>query len=157
MVELEQNLEGVLDALLSKPYHKILRITAYVYRFIYRTHENDTLTPEEIQNAEKFWIKHAQKSIDFDSDYNLKKTVDGIYLISGRIRGYSPILIPKVHPIAKSLVQNAHRKTLHGGAAAIICEVRKRFWIPQLRKLAKNIVHNCERCKRYRVKPLEPP
>ena len=26
MVELEQNLEGVLDTLLSKPYHKILRI-----------------------------------------------------------------------------------------------------------------------------------
>ena len=158
MVELEQNPgEGVLDKLLSKPYHKILRITAYIYRFIHRTHANDTLTSEEIQDAEKCWIRHAQKSIDFDREQNLKKIVDGIYLISGRIRSYSPILIPKVHPIAKCLVQNAHRKTLHGGAAAIICEIRKRFWIPQLRKIAKGVVHNCELCKRYRVKPLEPP
>ena len=112
MVEVEQNpQEGVLDTLLGKPYHKILRITAYVYRFIHRTHENNTLTSEEIQDAEKCWIRHAQKSIDFDSEQNLKKTVDGIYLISGRIRGYSPILIPKVHPIAKCLVQNAHRSS----------------------------------------------
>ena len=159
MVGLEQNnQEGVLDGLLSKPYHKLLRITAYVYRFIYRTHDQDTLTPDEIQNAEKYWIKHAQKSIDhLSNEQNLMKSEDGIFLISGRIRGYNPIFIPKLHPLAKVLVENAHRKTLHGGAATIICEIRKRFWIPQLRKIAKGVVHTCERCKRYRVKPLEPP
>ena len=54
-------------------------------------------------------------------------------------------------------MEDAHRKTLHGGAASIICEVRKVFWIPQLRTLAKSIVYNCEKCKRYRVKPLKPP
>ena len=71
--------------------------------------------------------------------------------------GYNPILIPRVHPLARSLVINAHRKTLHGGASTIMAYVRKKFWIPQLRVLAKSVVHNCERCKRYRVKPLAPP
>ena len=38
-----------------------------------------------------------------------------------------------------------------------MADVRKKFWIPKLRSLAKSVVHNCEKCKRYRVKPLAPP
>ena len=38
-----------------------------------------------------------------------------------------------------------------------MAHIRKKFWIPQLRVLAKSVVHNCEKCKRYRVKPLAPP
>ena len=38
-----------------------------------------------------------------------------------------------------------------------MAHIRKRFWIPQLRVLAKSFVYNCEKCKPYRVKALAPP
>ena len=158
LIEVDDNLqENALNKLLEKPYHKMLRITAYIYRFVRREHNKETLNACEIQNAEKFWIKEAQKEIDFEKEANLLQSDDGMYKITGRIQGYNPILIPRSHPLAKSLVCNAHRKTLHGGASIIICELRKRFWIPQLRTIAKSVVYNCEKCKRYRVKPIEPP
>ena len=92
-----------------------------------------------------------------EEESNNLEEKDGIYYIAGRIVGYNPIFIPREHALAKSLVINAHRKTLHGGASSIMADVRKKFWIPKLRSLAKSVVHNCEKCKRYRVKPLAPP
>ena len=115
------------------------------------------MTTEEIERAEQFWIKLAQKDINMEVEQNNLEKRDGIYYIVGRILGYHPIFIPRTHLLAKSLVISAHKKTLHGGASTIIAHIRKRFWIPQLRVLAKNVVYKCEKCKRYRVKPLAPP
>ena len=157
MLEVVYDKEGSLHFLLDKPYMKMLRITAYVFRFIRPARGEASLSTEEIKNAEIFWIKYAQRSINMEEEQNNLETKDGIYYIVGRILGYNPILIPRVHPLAKSLVINAHRKTLHGGASTIMAHIRKRFWIPQLRVLAKSVVYNCEKCKRYRVKPLAPP
>ena len=106
----------------------MLRITAYVYRFINRGHESALLTTEEIENSEKFWIKIAQRGIDIEEEQNNLEQKDGIYYIAGRIIGYNPILIPRIHPLAKSLVMNAHMKTLHGGVSTIMAHIRKRFW-----------------------------
>ena len=157
MMEVACDKEGPLHFLLNKPYMKMLRITAYVFRFFRRAQGEDSLSTEEIENSEMFWIKYAQRSINIDEEQNNLENRDGIYYIAGRILGYNPILIPRVHPLAKSLVINAHKKTLHGGASTIMAHIRKRFWIPQLRVLAKSVVHSCEKCKRYRVKPLAPP
>ena len=158
MIAIDQNTPpNSIDKLLDKPYHKMMRITAYLFRFAYQNNNKGVLTADEIENAEKFWIKQAQKAITPIEKEGLLKRKDGIYEISGRIKNYHPIFIPRLHPFAKSLVQNSHRKTLHGGAQSIICEIRKRFWIAQLRTIAKSVVFNCERCKRYRVKPLDAP
>ena len=109
--------EGALDSLLTKPYRKMLRITAYVFRFLYRKHDKDTLTPEEIQKAEQFWIKRAQNSIKPSDKQHYAKTADGIYIISGRIKGYSPIFIPRSHDLARSLVADAHTKNYPRGSS----------------------------------------
>lgn len=36
-------------------------------------------------------------------------------------------------------------------------KVRERFWVQKLRSFIKRIVHNCNLCKRFRVKPLSAP
>ena len=36
-------------------------------------------------------------------------------------------------------------------------DVRRCYWIPKLRSLVKQVLHECNACKRYRVKPLPPP
>ena len=36
-------------------------------------------------------------------------------------------------------------------------KVLEKFWIQKLRSMVKKIVHNCNVCKRFRVKPLSAP
>ena len=62
--------DGPLQHLLDKPYMKMLRITTYVFRFIYRRQNSNLLTTDEIEKAEKFWICLAQQSIDLEKDQN---------------------------------------------------------------------------------------
>ena len=39
---------------------------------------------------------------------------------------------------------------------ATIRGIRERFWIPKLRSAIKNIIYNCNLCKRYYKRPLKP-
>ena len=38
-----------------------------------------------------------------------------------------------------------------------MCDVRRCYWIPRLRSLAKKVFHECNACKRYSEKPISPP
>ena len=55
------------------------------------------------------------------------------------------------------LIQQGHEKTLHGGVAMTLSDMRKRYWVPKLRSQVKKILHKCNHCKRHRVKPLPSP
>ena len=86
MMETNGDNQGVLHSLLDRPYIRMLRITAYVYRVIRRIRDNQPLSTEEIKNAEKYWIKYAQRGLNPNDEQNILKNDDDIYLISGRIR-----------------------------------------------------------------------
>jgi len=75
----------------------------------------------------------------------------------GRIPGYQPIFLPRSHTFTTRLVEYHHEKTLHGGVDVTMCSIRSRFWIPKLRSLLKSVIHKCNKCKRYRVKPYTAP
>ena len=158
----EVDVSDQFDAVLEKfPFWKMVRITAFVLRFIGRCKgqkiEEGLLTSKEIESAELFWIKKVQKSKEMAAETDLKKDADGIFRCSGRIPGYSPIFLPRNHKLVTSLIKQSHMKTLHGGVAITMCDVRERFWVQKLRSLVKRVVHNCNYCKRYRVKPLPAP
>ena len=110
-----------LETLLFKhPNNKMLRITAIILRFIAKCRGNKTqeplLTSEEIQVAEIHWIKKAQESKMPESNIELKKDEKGVWRCNGRIPGYKPILIPRSHQLVKLIIQQSHKKTLHGGS-----------------------------------------
>ena len=52
------------------------------------------------------------------------------------------------------IVKHYHEKTLHGGVSSTMSSIREKFWIPKLRVIVKKIVHQCNLCKRHRIKPL---
>lgn len=64
---------------------------------------------------------------------------------------YPMLLSPKGH-LARLYLEDAHKKTLHGGTQQILQMVRQNFWIPQARRQAKKVVHRCYRCFRYQAK-----
>ena len=89
--------DNAFDQLYSKHsnFKTIKRILVYVLRFINRCRrkpvtEQDTPTAEEIKKSMLMLIKMAQKQ-------------------------YFPVIIPKDHPIAKIMIQEAHEQTMHGG------------------------------------------
>ncbi|XP_075163153.1 uncharacterized protein LOC142235779 [Haematobia irritans] len=65
-----------------------------------------------------------------------------------------PILLPGNHVIITSLVDYIHRFNLHPGATALMAFVRQRFWILNIRKIARRVVRRCLRCFRHNPKPL---
>lgn len=121
------------------------------------------LTTQEITDAVLFWIKHAQKEC-FDKEIqeiiqsgriatrskisDLRPFLDetGIMRIQGRLHQDTltkdvrhPILLSGDHPYSKLLFTATHIRAVHGGLQATLTELRKRFWLPGARRIAKKI------------------
>lgn len=150
-----------MNSLLSRyNYSKLMRITAYVLRFVAKCRgikEQGPLNSAEYRRAENTWIKITQQNVSIDCDLMKQEHDDGIWYVNGRIADYQPILLPKQGLFVERLVEHYHKQTLHGGVQSTMNKIRQRFWIPRLRNLVKKIVHRCDHCKRYRKRPLSAP
>ena len=96
----EEEKNCIVGQLLHKysSFWKLLRVTAYVKRFINNCAKTEKqkgpLKIEEFQAAEKFWIAQAQAVRTRKPDVNLLKDEDGIWRCAGRVPGYNPIFLP---------------------------------------------------------------
>ena len=156
---IDQDTSGFERMLTKHSYWKLIRITAYVIRFAEHCRKRKKtnclqLTSQETDEAEKLWIRKAQQSNDLEKNIDLEKGDDGILRYVGRIPNYKPIFLERDHPLVKLLIQAYHLRTLHGGVSVTMSKVRERFWIQRLRSVVKKVLHNCNLCKRFRVKPL---
>ena len=52
---------------------------------------------------------------------------------------------------------NAHLKTLHGGVASAMTNIRRKYWRPRLRQLVKRVKKRCYRCKRFQTVAFQIP
>ena len=57
-----------------------------------------------------------------------------------------PIYIPKSSHLAKLIVIEAHDNVFHQKERATLTEVRSNYWIPQCRRLVRNLVPKCQLC-----------
>ncbi|XP_029055098.2 uncharacterized protein LOC114882376 [Osmia bicornis bicornis] len=85
---------------------------------------------------------------------------DGLLRVGGRLENSPfsyeekhPVILPR-HRISDLIVEQAHRRCLHGGSQLTLRAVRQQFWILNARNLVKSVVHNCVICTRYRAKPI---
>ena len=83
---------------------------------------------------------------------DLQENVEGI-VCRGRIEGPHPVFIPPDSLLAKKLIFQDHKNTLHGGLVLTMTKVRSNYWIPTLRKLTKTVVRKCYGCKRFKSLP----
>ena len=138
----------------------MLRITALVWRFTCihklkgklcktKTEYDDSLTSEDINSAEKLWIKHVQKSLFHEKAFtqtkvNLGLFVDdeGILRCSGRIQYFSlpydskfPMLLPNGHYFTKLIIAKSHEQVWHNKVQETLTQLRFRFWVIKGKKL----------------------
>jgi hypothetical protein len=157
----EENAREWTDRLLNRmSYWKLLRVTAYVKRFIEGCRKSKRIGPltrVDIAEAERIWVRVTQTWNEIRTEMTVEKDETGLVRCIGRIQGYQPIFIPRESTLARRLIEHCHLQSLHGGVAATMSKVREKFWIPKLRSIVKSVIHKCNLCKRYRVKPMDPP
>lgn len=175
------SLSQILDCEQYSTIRRLLRVTAYVLKFIgllkQKIQSSDTspsavLTASEISNAETLWVKEAQvllvQSDKFEcwkKQFNLFLDPFGVWRCGGRISNADvpyatkhPILVPKSHHLTSLIVLRAHERVLHDGTRETLTEVRSRYWIVQDRSVVKMVVRNCTLCRKFEGKPyLAPP
>ena len=157
----------------------ILHVTAYVLRFVNKLRKQSTnkgrvLTVEEIQEAEKVWIKKSQecnfkeifKSLEKGErnqmvmQLGIYKDKDGILRSEGRIKNSSlprdtkfPKLLPPEDQFTELLVRDAHEKLAHAGVAQTLVKMRREYWVPKGRRVIRKVINNCSTCRRYEGGP----
>lgn len=136
-------------------------------------HSSAGLSKVEMGRAMDYWVRHAQSQFyrkelhDLETSDQVDKTsglvnicpfidMDGILRVKGRLLSADvnyderhPIILPSESRLAKLLLEEAHRETLHGGIQLILHYVRSKYWIVGAKRAATNVVKQCLRCIRY--------
>ncbi|XP_062542447.1 uncharacterized protein LOC134210417 [Armigeres subalbatus] len=67
-----------------------------------------------------------------------------------------PIILPRQHAATYLLVDNYHRRFLHGNGETVCNEMRQRFYIPGLRTVIRQVSKQCVICRVKKTIPQPP-
>ena len=90
---------------------------------------------------------------------------NGIIRVGGRLaHGYSmtddqrfPLLVFHRSKLATLAINDAHKRTLHGGPTATVAEIRRQIWVTQAMKKASACINlmKCDTCFRFNSGPTQ--
>ena len=100
-------------------------------------------------------MKDAQHSMTLKNEFeahkrqfNLFEDENGVWRCKGRLSNAevlyavkNPILIPRSHPLTTLIVWEAHKRVFHDGIRETLTEIRRKYWIPRIRSLTRQLVH----------------
>ena len=156
----------------------LLRVTAWCLRWRRRDPANQRgthLLPSEIESARTRWLSLVQREAfameiqqlqlnrplpSRSKLLRLNPYLDdqGLLRVGGRLRHSTiptdakhPVVLPGSSRLAELLVNEAHRRTLHGGTQLTLATLRQRYWILQGRQRVKALIHRCPTCIRWRA------
>lgn len=156
-------------------YTKVVRMTAWILRFIYNAKNINNkrqkeITYNEYNKAEKLLIKLIQRD---NNEYLEKantsltqyKDSEGIIRVKTKLILSSefsetvklPYLLPAKNQLVVMMVRERHVLLQHAGADCMITDLRTRFWIVGIRRLVKTVIFNCIVCKRHKSRPVQAP
>ena len=160
--------EEVMNIKKFSSWRRLIRVTAYVKRCIPKRRKQElgilpnerSLSAQELQASELFWIKEAQKCLahrvakgEFKSLTPFRDGND-VMRVGGRVSNADlsydtkhPALLPSSHWISLLIVRHAHQFG-HNGVAATTAKTRRKYWIVKASDLAKSVKFKCVFCKR---------
>ncbi|GFR12543.1 integrase catalytic domain-containing protein [Trichonephila clavata] len=183
-VAVTQQRESLVDINRFSSLKKLLKVTAWVFRFVNNARivnksMNFYITADEIQNAEYFWLKYVQYEFYSAKILTLKRNEqlrcsseikslvpylgeDNLLRITGRLLEADlcfgekhPVILPRHCKFTELLVIREHERIGHCGVSATLTQLRKNYWIPKGRQLVKTIIRICLICKKYNAKPAD--
>ena len=167
-------------------YQKLLRVTAFVMRFVRNCRETrrnmrDTgsVTVNQLRSAEIVWLQSCQSRNYHDEIATVKAQKkgpsivkqlglfvdsDGLLRCNGRIHNSSldehakfPYLLPPKNYLTNLIIRQAHERQLHAGTEATVTFLRQKFWIPSARQCVRSVLRKCVTCRKTQGKPYEAP
>ncbi|XP_063420482.1 uncharacterized protein LOC134705689 [Mytilus trossulus] len=174
----------IIDIDRFNSFKKLLRVIAYVERFIFncRSREKRTgnLNTQELQNATYTLIQEVQRRHFLDvklslqngetKTHNLVKQLklyldkDNLIRCEGRIHNAPldestkfPILLPAKDRLTRLVIMDAHISHLHSGLSSTVTLIRQTYWIPTIRQVANSILRKCVTCKKVKGRPYTAP
>ncbi|XP_028397220.1 uncharacterized protein LOC114521030 [Dendronephthya gigantea] len=177
----EHNLEELIDPSRYSRIGTILRVTAYVIRFVRNLQRRQrkstaaerkgSLTADEINIAEKMWIRQLQSTLPNMKDYkkvkeslSLFENEDKIIRCRGRIDASPlpygtkfPILLPSDHYITRLIIMQSHEDVIHNGERETLTQLRSKFWVTKGRQVVKKIISKCTVCRKLEGKSYGTP
>ena len=172
--QLPHRIGNIIDVKRFSSIHKLLRVTAYVLKFVSilkGRSETTELTVEALSEAERRWIIDSQSTLEEDPkfptwkiQFGLFKDDSQVWRCGGRLQNANisfsskhPILLNKQHPLTTLIVQGAHQRVQHNGVEETLSEVRAKYWIIGGRSFIKAVIHKCVVCRRFEGRPFSPP
>ncbi|GFT12334.1 integrase catalytic domain-containing protein [Trichonephila clavipes] len=183
-VAVTQQREALVDINRFSSLKKLLKTTAWVFRFVNNVRNiyksmDFYITADEIQNAEYFWLKCVQSEFysaeilalkqneQLRSSSEIKSLVP--YLDENnllRLTGWlleadlcfgekHPVIHPRRCKFTELLVIREHERIGHCGVSATLTQLRKKYWVPKGRQLVKTMIRICLVCKKYSAKPAD--
>ena len=162
-----KKIDDAIDPKTFSSWRKLVRVTARIQRLANKMRlrrqnqegREGPLSPEELQNAERFWIKESQKSLHSRVKKGEFRTLSpfadgqGVVRVGGRIdqavvsyETRHPALLPGDHWISMLITRHAHEYG-HSGVAATAAKIRTKYWILKGTKLSKSVKFKCGFCK----------
>ncbi|KAK6172490.1 hypothetical protein SNE40_016128 [Patella caerulea] len=177
------NLEAIISAPKFSRLSTLLRVSAYVLRFIHnvkcRVNQSNPnqgeLSFEELKSAENLWIKTVQSNIKRDDKFNqrsvslnLKKDNDGILRGYGRVEHSNldyeakyPAFLPENHHLTTLVIWKCHEDVMHNGVQETLSQFRTKYWVVRGRQIIKSVISKCVICRKLEAKaygtPIAPP
>ncbi|GFW88521.1 integrase catalytic domain-containing protein [Trichonephila clavipes] len=66
-----------------------------------------------------------------------------------------PIILPNEHPVVHLRIVRKHEELMHAGVSIVMNHLRESFWILKARKLIRQVIQKCTRCKRFSAQKTE--
>ena len=158
---------NLIDPQAFSSWRRLIRVTARIKRLAekirLRKHAQEgkqsPLTPDELLQAELFWIRDVQKSLYNRLAKGKFKTLSpfiddkGIIRVGRRldkaIVSYErkpPALLPTANWISLLITRHMHQFG-HPGVATTTAKIRQQYWILKANKLSKLVKSRCVSCK----------
>ncbi|XP_064468687.1 uncharacterized protein LOC135382950 [Ornithodoros turicata] len=164
----------------------LLRITAYVYRYVANIRHPDVkrtgpLSAQELLSAERLWVERTQgeafatEIADLTNSRPLPRSSSILTLnpylgtslllrVGGRLqqmedteRVRHPILLLSKHRLTELLFMDVHTRLHHAGIQDTLCELRQSYWVTKGRQAVRRTLHTCLQCRRRRLSPESAP
>jgi hypothetical protein len=161
---------------------RLLRITAWSYRFVQRirrlTNSTEGLTAQEIAFAKRKWEWYVQRKFYPEVVFAITKNTtnllkdqlslyldeNGIMRCRGRLINAQisydakfPKLLPKESYFTTLIILHYHRKFFHVGVSHTLSQLRQEYWIPKGRAAVYQVIRKCKDCLRFNGGPYKMP
>ena len=178
----EESSQPLVDLATYSSWLTLRRVTVWIFRFRYNLRseglpKSEALSDEELNEAELYWIKWAQKDLFTGEIPSLSKgnsvsrtsriaslhpkLLEGVLRVDGRIGKATlpwetkhPIILDHGHDITRLIVIDYHRKLIHAGVEHVFNHLREKYWILRGRAEVNDCAVKCTLCHRRRVKPM---